>query len=54
MRFGPGDVPVEDAPVVDDSGAALGKTLTTIAVVNGTDMADFDGIVDCTVLGAHG
>lgn len=52
--FGPGDLLVEDAPVVDDEGAEIGRTLTTITVVSGEDMTDFNGLIDCTVELAEG
>jgi phage-related tail fiber protein len=52
--FGPGDLLVEDAPVVDDAGEEIGRTLTTITVVSGDEMADFNGLIDCTVELAEG
>ena len=47
--FGPGDEIVEVAPVIDTSGATIGKTYTTVTMINGKSIADAWGAVDCTV-----
>jgi len=52
--FGPGDQLFERAPVTDADGETIGETITTVAIVDGTGMADMVGVVDCTVELAEG
>ncbi len=48
--FGPSDQLIEESPVSDTDGKAIGTAYTAVTMTSGTSMADAVGLIDCHIV----
>jgi hypothetical protein len=48
--FGASDQLIEEAPVSDTAGKAIGRSFTVVTMTSGKSMADAAGLIDCHIV----